>query len=805
MIGSTGISSNFRLLSKGFVGALILATGLSCSDGSTAPASSLAGDLLSGASKSVVFQHSFAEKSAAADAAAAISASASVMAPSSVQGFAGSHVSSLVATPTYSVFPVAYAPETPAVMTKIVPASDDQVTAVSTGGWLFNFYGNNYNIVFISSNGFIGFRNTIGDGYKGGTMPDANSAPYNNLVALAWTDLDPSAPGASYSYGISGVAPNRKFVVQWTNVPEYDLAADPTRQKTPGSPLGHLTGQIVLSEGTNDITLYTTSLDISSSFHPVTQGIENFGGTEAAFLPGRVQAHYSVPLVNDGVRFSLSHVNQPPVVVAPPNIAVNADQGLCSAVVKPGTPTVKDDAAGWSVVGARSDALALDAAYPARQTSITWTATDAGGLKGAAAQTVTVKDAQAPSINAPEGVSVNADRGLATASLVLNAPAASDNCGSVTVVGSRSDAQPMSTGFPVGVTTVTWKATDAAGNSASATQAVTVSGNQPPTISAPDVSMTTDSSFCSAKFEPKPNVSDDNPNGLIVVGARSDKLAVNMPYPKGLTTITWTVTDAGGLTASAVQKVSVSDKEKPWISKLSDKAVGNAASSASASVTVENPSAGDNCKILSLKGERNDGADLKAPYPIGTTVITWSALDSSANLRTATQSVTVLDVSAPVFDVMPAMTVNATSPAGAVVSFTPHATDNVGVAYLGCSPVSGGVFPIGLTTVNCVAKDAAGNEAHASFTVTVLGAHDQIGNLMAKITALNLAPGVANPLLNQLETAYRNPGNGDSHVACVKMGDFLNLLQGVRADALSRQSNTQFADDARRIMAVMGC
>jgi hypothetical protein len=165
----------------------------------------------------------------------------------------------------------------------------------------------------------------------------------------------------------------------------------------------------------------------------------------------------------------------------------------------------------------------------------------------------------------------------------------------------------------------------------------------------------------------------------------------------------------------------------------------------------------------------------------------------------------VLDVSPPVFDPMPAMTVNATMPSGAVVSFTPHATDNVGVAYLGCSPVSGGVFPIGQSTVNCVARDAAGNEAHASFVVTVLGAHDQIGNLMAKITDLNLEPGVANPLLNQLQTAYRNPGNGDSHVACVKMGDFLNLLQGTRANSPMQKSTATLADDARRIMAVMGC
>jgi hypothetical protein len=38
-----------------------------------------------------------------------------------------------------------------------------------------------------------------------------------------------------------------------------------------------------------------------------------------------------------------------------------------------------------------------------------------------------------------------------------------------------------------------------------------------------------------------------------------------------------------------------------------------------------------------------------------------------------------------------------------------------------CTPPSGSVFPIGITTVTCVASDACGNSSQCTFTVTVGG------------------------------------------------------------------------------------
>jgi hypothetical protein len=80
-------------------------------------------------------------------------------------------------------------------------------------------------------------------------------------------------------------------------------------------------------------------------------------------------------------------------------------------------------------------------------------------------------------------VVVNAAPGSCSASVNVPAPAATDACGEATVSGARSDGQPLNGPYPAGVTTITWTAVDAAGNSSSCQQTVTVIDNIAPVIS----------------------------------------------------------------------------------------------------------------------------------------------------------------------------------------------------------------------------------------------------------------------------------------------------------------------------------
>lgn len=85
-------------------------------------------------------------------------------------------------------------------------------------------------------------------------------------------------------------------------------------------------------------------------------------------------------------------------------------------------------------------------------------------------------DGAAPSITCPPDISVDADAGSCAALVNPGTPTVVDNVDPAPVVsGTRSDSLPLTDPYPTGVTTITWTATDCAGNSASCVQTITVS------------------------------------------------------------------------------------------------------------------------------------------------------------------------------------------------------------------------------------------------------------------------------------------------------------------------------------------
>jgi Ca2+-binding RTX toxin-like protein len=98
-------------------------------------------------------------------------------------------------------------------------------------------------------------------------------------------------------------------------------------------------------------------------------------------------------------------------------------------------------------------------------------------------------------------------------------------------------------------------------------------------------------------------------------------------------------------------------------------------------------------------------------------------------------TVTVQDTTDPILTIPGNMTLEATSPAGAVAAFAATATDIVDPApVVACVPPSGSTFPLGITTVNCTATDFSGNVANGSFTVTVQDTTDPVLTLPADMT-----------------------------------------------------------------------
>ena len=104
-------------------------------------------------------------------------------------------------------------------------------------------------------------------------------------------------------------------------------------------------------------------------------------------------------------------------------------------------------------------------AYPVGTTNVVWTIVDCSGNTATCNQTVEVIDDQDPVITVSNILSCF-EAGNFGCSINLGATV-SDNCPGATLT---NDAPPC---FPVGTTTVTWTATDAHGNSSTATQTVT--------------------------------------------------------------------------------------------------------------------------------------------------------------------------------------------------------------------------------------------------------------------------------------------------------------------------------------------
>ena len=235
--------------------------------------------------------------------------------------------------------------------------------------------------------------------------------------------------------------------------------------------------------------------------------------------------------------------NTDPSITAPADVQADTDSNDCNASnVNLGTETKNDNCGIASVTNdAPSD-------FPLGETIVTWTVTDNAGNTATDTQKVIISDNTDPSITAPADVQADTDSNDCNASNVnLGTETKNDNCG----IASVTNDAPSD--FPLGETIVTWTVTDNAGNIATATQKVTISDNTKPVITAgQNIDATNDTGVCEAGLSIAPATATDNCNVASPVGTRDDGLGLDEPYPVGITTITWTVTDANGNPADSI-------------------------------------------------------------------------------------------------------------------------------------------------------------------------------------------------------------------------------------------------------------
>jgi HYR domain len=189
-------------------------------------------------------------------------------------------------------------------------------------------------------------------------------------------------------------------------------------------------------------------------------------------------------------------------------------------------------------------------------------------------------------------------------------------------------------------------------------------------------------------------------------------------YPLGLTQVNCFAEDSSGnFDENEYMQITVVDTTAPTVTVPAD-VTAEATSAAGAPVSYSGESATDlvdgsvgvGCLPASGSG-----------FAIGTTTVTCSASDAQLNTAHETFDVTVQDTTAPVVTVPDDITLDATGPGGAAVTFDTSALDAVdGITPTVCSPASGSVFTrLTVTTITCDSTDSAANTGSASFTVRV--------------------------------------------------------------------------------------
>ena len=324
----------------------------------------------------------------------------------------------------------------------------------------------------------------------------------------------------------------------------------------------------------------------------------------------------------------------------------------------------------------------------------TWTAIDDCGNVAQDSQLVTIGDFIAPVLNnVPSDITVECDN-------IPGAPnvTATDNCSTDLTVNFN---ETIGTGCPYTITR-TWDVTDDCGNTATATQTITVEDSTDPVLV--DVPGNTTVECGAVPNAPLVTATDNCSVGLVV--NYNETIGTGCPYT---ITRTWDVTDECGNTTTSTQTINVIDSTDPVLVGVPANITVECGAIPNAPIVT----ATDNCST-DLTVNYNETIGNGCPYVI---TRTWEVTDDCGNSTSATQILTVDDTTDPVLVNVPVdITVDCNSiPNAPIVTATDNCTVGLTVDYNETSG-SGCFYTI---TRSWEVTDNCGNMTTAVQTITV--------------------------------------------------------------------------------------
>jgi len=401
-----------------------------------------------------------------------------------------------------------------------------------------------------------------------------------------------------------------------------------------------------------------------------------------------------------------------PTIVCPTNKTVNAGSN-CSGIVGAWSPVSLSDnctlSGSITVTQSPSANTALSGHNDVE--TVTLTANDGNGNTQNCQFTVTLKDVTQPvftSVPANVTVQCNAVPTVGTAS-------ASDNCSvaSVTYIGQTISNTTCTDTY---VITRQWTAADAAGNTRTATQRITVQDTQKPNFVSTPANLTVQ---CDAVPEPTSPAATDNCDASVAV-TYNGQTTTSGACPNAYTiTRRWTAADNCGNTKTITQRISVVDNIKPVFTSFPQNATIACNDNPPA---VGNPTASDGCgsATVTYLGQSTTSGSCPGNYQIKRS---WRATDACGNSTVATQTIQVVDNDAPVFVIVPgSVTIECGQSLPPLAN--PTASDACGyafVTFIGQEANGSGCAANYTVTRTWETEDLCGNSATISQVITVLG------------------------------------------------------------------------------------
>jgi hypothetical protein len=352
--------------------------------------------------------------------------------------------------------------------------------------------------------------------------------------------------------------------------------------------------------------------------------------------------------------------------------------------------------------------------------------------------TLTVVDTQPPYLGLPNNETRQAT-GPSGATVSFFASANDSVDGPLPVTCSPSSGSP----FPFGPTTVTCSASDLSGNTATGFFTITVQDTNPPFMNAPSGNQTRQASSPAGAMVTYTATANDTVDGPRPVTCNPPS---GSQFPFGPTPVTCSASDTRGNTVTRSFTIIVQDTNAPFLNVPFQAFNQDATSAAGAVVTFGGA-------VSAFDGV--DGAitpsctpSSGSTFPIGSTNVTCHATDAHGNQSPAKSFMVIIE-DRPAVSVPADIVAEATSAAGAMVPFTASASSFAdgalpvqcliitgfagGEPQFGAPVASGAAFPLGVTTVGCLATSSTNSTEGDLFTITVVD---------TTAPALALPPGV---------------------------------------------------------------